>query len=298
MDFTKTNTSKISLHHFENSHLKNGDESFALYIAGEMFRFPETIRFMGTKKAIMTSMYRKFEGKVYNKYKRVLNGFIKKYPSDNIHMYYDEKRDFVFLVTEYQDGFVVSLKLGNARTAPYVDYFSNTIETRTGENGDYNVHSMSITPGVKSVDTGLTGMGLINGMMDILIGTGKSFSDIRDVLKMVEAGMAMSVEKPFGTEINEDTLILTVGESYCGGKITTQLMNALRRSYGNDVERPADFANECGIHSHPNREMFRGNIWIIDVDCPVQKGYPYYEKDSAAHRQYKNKKGLTESQTF
>lgn len=293
INFDAIKTDKISLHHFKNENLENAEPTYTLYINSGKIDFKQATRFCGSISAIGKSMWATLDYKIYQRTKKMLTKFVADYPDCEYQVYWDKATDFTYFVAQEERGIVVRCKMRAAANARFTDYYTGSIEERdgVGDRGKfvYDVHSMNqerrafevvpLTP-FHSLQTSILELDKTvkkGDMMEIL----SKFSQVATVMN----------QQSFEAAVDEETLVLTVGDYHVNGIITKNLQASFYTSVKNDnFER---FNNACGVQfdgtnnlSTPSKAAFKGKVWITDLDRELNPGEELYEQEVKAREIY------------
>lgn len=297
IDFDKIKKEKIAIHYFPNEEKMNAEPTFVLYINNGLISFRDAKRFVGTDKEILSKICSGLERKIFMRLRKTFIKFVEDHADMQYHVYYDEASDFYYFVGFQGNKIVVRCKLSNKSNGRVTDFYTQAAQECKGSSKEgtitYFKHSLGRTP----VDIPEL---LEQSISDISVAalsemmTKGSVSEILNAIKDLEYLLMVNVDGGLQTVLDEDTLILKVGDFFCGGIITKELQVAFLVSTNNDDMQ--NFNSKCGRCfdpvnnlNTPKREAFRGKIWIIDVNNDVREGYDGYENDQKAKALYTKK---------
>lgn len=293
LDFSTYNLDKVSLHHFPNDQMENGDEACILYINRGQVNFQDSTRFMGSIEEISKNLYSKLSSRLYRTIRKAFLKMVDDYPEHVYQVYYHSETSFVYYVARKDDNLVVRCKMSNKSNARTTDYFTNSIETRTGTSArfstiQYFVHSMSKTRPVKPAIIKRSMNDIMFDTITQMHGSASKFQDAHDMILQIESQLPLYIaEKKLVPVVDEKTTILRVGQYYAGGIITKALQcSFLQATLTDDWNK---FNGQCGAVFDeinqlrtPPREAFRGKVWIVDMNRDIEEGYDGYENDRRA----------------
>lgn len=297
IDFDKIKKDKIAIHYFPNEEKMNADPTFILYINSGLIHFKDAKRFVGTDKEILSKICSGLERKVFMRIRKTFMKFVEDHPEMNYHVYYDDATDFYYFVGFKGRDLVVRCKLSNKSNGRITDFFTQASQECKGNSKEgtltYFKHSLGRTkvdvPELLEQSVSDISIQALSEMM-----SKGTVREILDAIKDMEYLLMVNIENGMSTELDEETLILKVGDFFCGGIITKALQTAfLVSTNNNDMQ---NFNSRCGVCFDetnqlytPKREAFRGKIWIIDLSNDIREGYDGYENDQKAKALYTKK---------